>query len=164
MPEPILNVEVDNKMYSPASIIDKTLVAAKDLKVYRFPPDKNLPAVEAGIVKKGNPVGIVYGFLNPDPVRNRSVLWWQFWPASGLSNYYYVPHLEDDFDLSLLREQGVISVKEEIEEQQRKEEEANKTWYEKLFDKAVPVVLSVAVGVALIGAAGRIIANRKKND
>ena len=160
MADPILKVDIDDKLYDPSTVIDKTLVAAKDLKVYQFPPDKTLPAVEAGIVKAGNPVGIVYGFLNPDPARNRSTLWWMFWPASGLSNVYYAPHNENDFDLSALRQQGVISVKEQIEEEKKKKENENKEWYEKLFDKAVPLIVTVVLGAAAIGVVGKIIAGR----
>jgi hypothetical protein len=162
MADPIIKVDIDNTLYDPAKILEKTLVAARDMKVYLHPPDKYNKGEELGIVKKGDPVGIVYSWLAPDPIKNRSVLWWMFYPASAYSKYYYAPHDEDDFDLSALRQQGVISVGEQIEEDKKKEEEENKEWYEKLFDKALPAVIGVVLGIAAIRALGNVIASRAK--
>lgn len=161
MADPILKIELDDKLYDPGAILDKTLVAAKDLNVYHAAPDKYFPNPKPfGVVKKGQPVGIVYSWLNPDPVQNRSSVWWMFWPVTPYTgDFYYAKHDEDSFDLSALRQQGVISVAEQIEEEKEKEENENKEWYEKLMDKAIPVVLTLGIGIAAVNVLGKILAS-----
>jgi len=164
MADPILKIELDNKLYDPGTILDKTLVAAKDVKVYHSAPNKYFPNPKPfGVVKAGQPVGIVYSWLSPDPAQNLSSVWWLFWPVTPYSDgYYYAKHEEDDFDLSALRQQGVISVAEQIEEEKKKEEDENKEWWEKLFDKAIPLVLTLGITVTAINIAGKVLINKKR--
>lgn len=166
MADPILKIELDDQLYDPGKILEKTLVAAKDLTVYQSVPDKwttKSQLKKLGIVKKGQPVGIVYSWFNPDPVKNREKVWWMFYPATAYTGeYYYVEHNEDDFDLSALRQQGVISVAEQIEEEKEKEEDEDKPWYEKISDKIIPVVVTLGIAIALINAGGNIISSRVK--
>lgn len=133
--------------YDVGDIIGKTLVAAKDLPVYDFPDD---PKKVIGAIKKGNPVGIVYAWLNANPEEGRNAIWWQFSPATNYGSYYYAPHDSTAFDLSSLQAQGVLT----IEEKKKKEEYDNMEWYEKaihlVVNKAVPIILIVGLGAPLI--------------
>lgn len=130
-------------LYSAGDVVDKTLVAAMDVPIYSSPGDHQKPI---GTVKKGQPVGIVYGWLDPDPAKDRSVLWWIFWPRGNSTAYYYAPHKTEYYSLQALIDQGVLTDKEK----QAQKDEENKSWYEKLADKAIPVILISVLGAAAI--------------
>lgn len=110
-------------IYSAADVVNKTLVAAKDLKVYDAP---RTGAKEIGFIKKGQPAGVVYSYLDANPALGRSGLWWQF--VYG-NSWYYIPHAEGAFSVSALRQQGVLSTEEKLEE------EKDMPWYEALIKK-----------------------------
>jgi hypothetical protein len=137
-------------LYDTAKVLEKTLVAARDVPVYDGVPRGTYKPKQIGIVKSGKPIGIVYSFADADPTKNRPVLWWMFYPSSSTSGYYYTPHDAANFSLSALRSQGVISVAEQIAEDKAKEDDANKEWYEKILDRIVPIGVGVIVGVAVI--------------
>jgi len=94
-------------------IIGKTLVAAEKVPVYDTPRDDAQPS---GYINKGNPIGIVYSYLNPDSTQGRNELWWMFEPLPGNSDigdnlgYYYIPHNPDYFDTQALLDAGVLTV------------------------------------------------------
>ena len=133
-------------IYDVSQVVDKTLVAAKDLAVYDGYPTKTYTPKQVGTVRAGYPAGIVYSWINADPGSNRGTLWWMFYPATSSGSYYFIPHNKGDFDISNLREQGVITV----EEQQTAEDEQNKEWYEKVLDRIVPIALVAVLGAAAI--------------
>jgi hypothetical protein len=135
-------------LYDATQIIGKTLVAATDVPVYSLPPSANQNAVQIGIVKQGNPVGVVYSYLDADPSQNLTTLWWQFYPASNWSGYFYAPHQSGLYDVAALQQQGVLS----LTEQAKQQEEANKPWYEKILDQALPVIALTILGAVAIGA------------
>lgn len=137
-------------LYDVSKIIDKTLVADKDLPVFDSVPTKANKPMQIGIVLKGNPAGIVYSYINADPANNRPNVWWMFYPATTNGPYYYMPHNAGDFNVSAIRQQGVISVQEQVEEDKRKEEDANKEWYEKIMDRVIPVGATVIIAAAII--------------
>lgn len=137
-------------LYSAADVLEKTLIANKDLPVYDGYPTKTFSPSQIGIVKKGFPAGIVYSWIDADPTRNRSTLYWMFYPVGVGGANYFMPHHKDDFDVSALRQQGVISVKEQEEEKKKKEEDANKEWYEKVMDRVVPIGAGVVIAAAVI--------------
>lgn len=132
------------EVYSVDQVLEKTLTAKKDLPVYNGYPPGIVKRI--GTVKAGNPAGIVFSYIAADPTKGRDQLWWMFYPASSAGSYYYMPHDADAFDLDALRQQGVISV----EEQQQQEQDKNKEWYEKVLDKVLPVVVTIGLGAAVI--------------
>lgn len=139
-------------LYNAADIIDKTLIATKKIPVYKNAVDG---AEVAGYVNAGQPVGVVYAWLAANPGMNRSGLWWAFWPVNGM--YYYAPHIEGNFSVSALKQQGVISTEEKIKQAQEAENEANKTWYDKIISKYwwIPIA-----GIAIMQVPGIIKASR----
>lgn len=94
-------------------IIGHSLVAAMNVPLFDVPRDSATPS---GYVNKGNPIGIVYSYLSPDPSQDRKELWWMFEPladGSEIGNdqgYYFTPHNPDYFDTTALTDSGVLTV------------------------------------------------------
>jgi hypothetical protein len=130
-------------VYSAAEIIDKTLIAQMQVPVYRFPNDREQPI---GYIQKGQPVGIVNAWIAADPTHDRTGLWWQFYPTNNYSSFYYAPHKAEYYNIGALKEQGVLTEKEK--EEAKKDED--KEWYEKLAEKAIPVIVITVLGAAVI--------------
>lgn len=139
----IVGIPVPGDVYNAGDLINKTLIAHRDVPVYIFPGESEVPI---GIVKAGNPVGIVYSYLSPSPTQDRTRLWWQFSPASNYDRYYYAPHEQGYYDVSAIRQQGVLT----LEEKQEEEELANLPWYERLIRKYGGWVVLAVLGSAAI--------------
>lgn len=106
-------------VFSAADIVGKTLVARKTIPVYSLPMAN--AQYKIGTVQKGNSAGVVYSYLSrPDGI------WWQFIPTFGKP--YYIRHDNNAFDVSALKQQGVITV----EDQRQQEEREKMSWWEKL--------------------------------
>lgn len=134
-------------LYDAGQVIDKTLVALKDLPVYDTYPRTGVTPKQIGTITSGNPAGTVYSYIDADTTQGRQALWWMFYPVSDFnSNYYYMPHAQGDFDVSALNQQGVISVADQVKQQQ----EANKPWYTQIVDQIIPVALIAILGGAVI--------------
>lgn len=136
-----------SELFNAADIVGKTLTAIKDVPVYRWAEDNTLPI---GTVKRGQPVGVVYSWLNPSPQNNRAGLWWVFYQNNN--QYYYTPHCENCFSISDLKQQGVISTDEKIKQELEKQKLAEMSLPEQLLHKygwwlAVPVLLFAAPGI-----------------
>lgn len=128
-------------IYDAADIVDKTLVAEKELPYYNGVPDGAYMPVKLGTFPAGSVVGTVYSFIDADPAKNRPQLWWMFYPGSS-GSYYYMPHDAGHFDLDALAQQGVLS-----EEQKQTQ---NATWYEKILSQVLPIVAISVLGAAFI--------------
>lgn len=131
--------------YNAGDIVNKTLFALRPVPVYRSASDSAQPF---GNVATGQPVGVVYSWLSPAPAVDRSGLWWAFYDGYGIP--YYVPHEMGAFDVRSLRQQGVISVAEKVE--QEKEDELNNTlpWYDNLIRKYGKLVVFTVIGAAAV--------------
>ena len=134
-------------LYNANDIVDKTLIALKRLPVYTDVPRSGSIPKAAGYTTPNQPIGVVYSYINADPIQNRGTLWWMFWPGQNYGgNYFYIPHNVGDFDVSSLKQQGVLT----LEEQRELEEQKNKEWYEKIVDRIIPVGVAVILGGAVI--------------
>lgn len=114
--------------YSAQDIVGKTLYAVRRIPVRRLPAD-DAPIVT--YIVPGQPVGVVYSFL--EPRAGRSTLYWQFKDSNGP---YYTPHQENFYDLDQLRAQGVLTLEEK--------KEAEKPYVEQFGNK-------IANGLLLFG-------------
>lgn len=131
--------------YSADEIIGKTLVAKVRVGYYTDPTDSAKPI---GYVAAGQPIGVVYSYLMPNPTYGRSGLWWAFKGSSG--NFYYVKHQLDTFDVDSLKQQGALTEMEKIEAAQSE----NLPWYEKLIKNyGIPLAIG-AGGLLLAGKLG----------
>lgn len=133
-------------VYSADQILNKTLYAKKAIPIYNGVPSKTNTPVKIGTIPVGSPVGMVYSYIDADAANNRANLWWVFFPSTTTGAYYYAEHHVGDYDTDSLSQQGALTT----EEQKAAEEEANKTWYEKIADKIIPVVLIVGIGGAVV--------------
>lgn len=134
-------------LYSAGDIVNKTLVAKSRVPIYRLPYDG---AELLGYVEPGQTVGMVYAWLAADPAAGRSLLWWQFAPAYGGSAYYYAPHQEGLYNVNSLKEQGVMTTLEKIEEEKRRADQAAQPWYMSMLRTALPWVAAIAIGAAIV--------------
>lgn len=132
------------EIFNAGDILNKTLIAKVGVPVYRQPVDGSKPF---GTVKAGQPVGVVYAWLDPKPPE-RAGLWWSFY--DGFNQTYFTPHKENIFDVNALRQQGVISTEEKVQEEQEKEDLENLPWYERLIKKYGTTVVLALLGAAVI--------------
>lgn len=133
--------------YSMNQIVDKTLYAKTNMYVYGSAANGTPPTYG---VKAGDPIGVVYSWLDANPTYGRTGIWFMFYPSGGQSNYYYAPYVQGWYDVSELQVQGALTDLQVIQAEKDKEKEDNTTWYEKLGDKLVPVIIWVSLGVAAI--------------
>lgn len=132
--------------YDAWEIVDKTLVAAQEVNIFDGAPRAGYTPTKIGTVKAGNPVGVVYSYLEADLAQNRQTLWWMFHPTAEWRKPYYAPHASGLYDVDALRQQGVLS----LTEQAQKEADANKPWYERILGQVLPVAAVVVIGAAFI--------------
>lgn len=132
-------------VYDVGDILDKTLWAQKTVPVLRSPNDS---AVPFGEVHAGNPIGVVFSYLEASPAANRSNLYWMFMEPGYNGKPYYVKHEPNAFDLQALRDQGIISIKEKEEQ----EKQANRPWYDQLIHEYGPPLLLAGAGIAIVTA------------
>jgi hypothetical protein len=134
-------------------IIGKTLVAAEKVPVYDTPADSAQPS---GYITQGNPIGIVYSYLNPDPTQDRTELWWMFEPLPGNSDigdnlgYYYVPHNPAYFDTQALLDAGVLTVAQATALKQGTGDSVIDTYIKKYGPYVLGAFVLAAVGKAVI--------------
>ena len=144
------------EIYNVSDIIGKTLYTKQAVNVYSTVPPYNgskpMSDFLLGTIPAGKPAGVVYSYLNADPANRRASLWWMFEPASNYSRTYFIEHQAGIFDVKALREQGVISTLEKIEEEKKKEEDANAPWYTKLAGQALPWIAAIVLGGIAIKA------------
>lgn len=125
-------------VYSLAQLLDKTFFGVKDIECKRSANDS---APVWYIVKKGQPLGKLYSWLNPSA--SRDSIWLMFNDVYGKP--FYVKMETGKFSLSKLIEQGAISVKEQIELEKQQQENNQKDG----FDKAKDIANLGLIGVAI---------------
>jgi len=121
--------------YSADEIIGKTLIANKDIKIWKIPAKPSIG--EAGVkwsdiyVKKNNAAGVVYSYVGGtggDP------LFWVFdTPGVNVGEIganFFVPHAVGNFNVKSLKEQGALTTKERAD----LEAEENKTTGDKIIE------------------------------
>jgi len=142
-------ITIAGKLYSANQIVDKQLVASRDVKVYRG-GDFNTPFAT---IKAGQPIGKVYSYIKATQstgIRAGGPLL-QFLDTSGRS--YYV---KDDNAISTaaLKDQGTLTLKEELKEEQAKIEKDSDpiSFYVKKL--AMPVIIGAGV-IYLVATFGK---------
>lgn len=141
-------------IYSASDIIGQTLYAKVNVPIYAGADDT---AIKIGEVKAGNPIGVVYTYLNVNPAMHRSDVWWAFISGDGM--WYYTPHVAGRFDLSAVKANGILSIDEKAKAAAEAEKLANMPWYERLITKSIAPIV---IGAALIFVAPKVIEAVKK--
>lgn len=103
--------------YSAFQLVGKSLIPKKAVKVFRYP--------NQGVITTATPgqsLGTVYGWVNE--TNEGSPIYWKF--LDKYNRPYYVKHEENAFDVSNLKDQGVITVAEETKREKEKKERQEK--------------------------------------
>jgi hypothetical protein len=119
--------------YSADQIIGKTLIAKKPVKLYRSALDS---ATAVYTVDPGQSIGKVYSYLPTAP--GRASVYWAFFDDNNRA--YYTPHIQGNFDIKTLSDQGALTVNQQQEQQQ--EEQMSTT------DKAFKLIRNIALYAA----------------
>jgi hypothetical protein len=110
-----MNVNFDGILFPASQLLDKTLIARVSVPVYS---GSDLGGSPIATVSAGNPIGTIYSYVGGTP---GSAFYWMFLRPNGTA--YYVKHQNNIFNVSLLQQQGVLSVEQEIEQQQEQQDE-----------------------------------------
>jgi hypothetical protein len=117
--------QLGNATFSASQVVGKTLFAKNDVPAKRSPLDS---APTDFTIKKGQPVGVVFSWINP--AQGRSNLWWMFYDT--LNRPYYVEHLSNRFDVGALSDQGAKTTEQilkELDEAQKRESQGDLVYY-----------------------------------
>ena len=124
-------------------MVGKTIIAAGTTPVYLHANDS---ASAAYSVQTGQPIGVLYSWLDVNPAQDRSELWFMYWPDNG--DPYYTKWGAGMYNFNALEAQGVMT----DEQKAAAAAAANKAWYEKLLSDVAPWVIgAVAVGAVIKG-------------
>lgn len=139
-------ITIGGKTYTVNQIIDKTVVAGKDVTLYSNPSGKGSVV---GTVKSGQPIGIVYSYIKPSNATSDGRSWLMF--ETTYNKFFYVPN--EAVSGTGLKEQGTKTVVQEIKEEEaerlRKEDPAG--YYLKKY--ALPALLIIGLIVIVGGIA-----------
>lgn len=128
--------------YRYKDLIDKTLFAKKETKLYRNAANDAKPYAT---VKAGNAIGVLYSWVGSKS--NREIDWLMFYDANNKP--YYVPMIANTLDEASLKQQGVKTVEELTKEKQDKEKkEAGAVSY--YIEKYVPYLLGAIIIVPVL--------------
>jgi len=119
--------------FSADQIIGKTLIAKRPVKLYRSAFDS---ATVIYTVDPGQSIGKVYSYLATAP--GRTSVYWAFYDDQ--QRPYYTPHIQGNFDIKTLSDQGALTVNQQQEQQQ--EEQMSTT------DKAFKLIRNIALYAA----------------
>ena len=98
-------------VFNAQDIVGKTLIARRNIPLYRA-GDYKKPFAQ---VKSGAPVGTVYSWIGPNTATGGK-LYWQFYDNTG--NTYYAEHRSGAFNVQALKEQGVLTTLEQVQQEQ----------------------------------------------
>lgn len=130
-------------IYSADQIVGKSLFAKVPIELKRTPVDS---ATVIYTVSPGQRVGTVYSWNDVKP-GVRENLYWMFYDQNNKP--YYAEHKEGYFDIDSIKEQGGLTVKEQIEAEQRKNEDT-KTFIERMVKYGFLILAGTVVVKTLI--------------
>ena len=121
-------------------IVGKTLIAKKRIPLY--PSAKEDKNRIIAIVEPGKPVGVVYSWV--DGERGKPLFWMFYAKVGNIEKAYYAKHDENGFNLPALKEQGVKTTQEEIQEEENKDKPTS----EKIFEYIKKYAMWAGIGLA----------------
>lgn len=110
-----MNVNFDGNLYPVTQLVDKTLIARQPVSVFN---GADLGGQSIAIVNTGDPIGTIFSYVGGGPGED---LYWMFLRPNNTA--YYVKHRNNIFDVSILQQQGVLTIEQQIEQQQEQENE-----------------------------------------
>lgn len=139
-------ITVGGKTYTANQLLDKTVIAGKDTKLYS---NASGSGTVVGIVKAGQPIGKVFSYLRPDQADGRS---WLMFETSTYNKFYFVPN--EAASSTGLQEQGTKTVDQEVKEEEERLQKENDPLLYYLKKIAVPAVLILG-GIVLASTVGK---------
>lgn len=128
--------------YNLSQLLNKSIFVIKDTECKRAAID-NYPVFYT--VKKGNSLGRLKGWVSPNTYRDS--YWFEF--EDVYKKTFYVKIESGRFSISALNEQGALTVKEEVEQAKKKEEDAKKDGFDKTKEIAtIGLYAVIAIVVA----------------
>lgn len=145
-------------IYNAGQVLGKTLIAQRIVDVYNKVPDMTGSKKIAG-VKPGLSVGVVDSWVTNSLDKS---IWWQFRNTDG--TFYFTKHEPGLYSINALKQQGALSTLEQIEEEKKKQEAADKPWYAWLGESAEKAITTgaIVIGVVIIAKAFITSQNNKK--
>lgn len=137
-------IKIGGKTYSVNQIIGKTITASVDTKLYSNPYGQGRVV---GTVKAGQPIGIVYSYFRPEQADGRS--WLMF--DNGTTSFYVPNEVASGTGL---KDQGAITVADEIKKEQEEEARRNDPVGYYLKKYGLPVLL-IGGGIYLAATYGK---------
>lgn len=98
-------------VFNAQDIVGKTLIARRNIPLYQAGNFKK-PFAQ---VRSGQPVGVVYAWIGPN-TNTGGKLYWQFYNKNGTT--YYAEHVKGAFSVQALKEQGVLTTLEQVQQEQ----------------------------------------------
>jgi hypothetical protein len=142
--------------FNAGDIIDHTLIAATSVPVY---DEANDSAQPVGYIAAGNPIGVVFSFLVPNPAAGRVELWWMFqapndnYQFGNEQGFYFVPHKAGYFDTKSLQDSGVLTTAQATALAQGKTPSALTAALDKYLPWVIAGLVAVGIGKAVINKA-----------
>lgn len=142
--------------FNAGDIIDHTLIAAMSVPVY---DEANDSAQPVGYIAAGNPIGVVYSYLSPNPGAGRVELWWMFqapndnYQFGNEQGFYFVPHKAGYFDTKSLQDSGVLTTAQATALAQGKGPNALTAALDKYLPWVIGGLIAVGIGKAVINKA-----------
>jgi hypothetical protein len=114
----------DSTVFNAGDLMGKTLIARKRLTAYNSSLTEPI-----GYIAAGQPAGVVYSYLEPKPgVRDK--LFWVF-EVNGF--FYYIPHERGAFDVSVIKQQGVLTLEEKLQKELERQDQESRGWLSQLL-------------------------------
>jgi len=141
-----VSVSFGANIFDAGQVVDKTLIARQRVTVI------NSAGNPIGYVAAGQPVGVVYSWLDIKPgVRNE--IWWAF-NQNGI--FYYVKHAAGLFDINVLKLQGAVTLEDKYNAAIEQAKADSRGWLSKLL--GLPAGSDVAAGFTNVLLYGGLIA------
>jgi hypothetical protein len=139
-----VSIKIQNEYFTDVQLYGKTLFAAKDIQMYFSP----LANKKLGVIKKGQPIGTFQIFNVAQPGKGRN------FPTIGVGRttnaLTFFKYESNAIDTTSLKKQGTRTTSEEVIEAAKEEQNANKSWYEKLASNILPYAAFVAIAIVFI--------------
>jgi hypothetical protein len=139
-------IRIGGVNYSANQILDKTIIAKTDTKLYSNTSGKGSVV---GVVKAGQPIGKVYSYLKPSNSSTDGRGWLMFDSSTYLKSYY-VP--DEAVSTTGLKDQGTLTLSEEVKAEQDaklKQDSPMEYYIKKYGTKAVLIIGGIIVAVSL---------------
>lgn len=152
-------IRIGGGNYTANQIVDKTIVANRETKLYSNASGKG---TVVGVVKIGQPIGKVYSYLKPSNKSTDGRGWLMF--ESSYNKAFYVPN--ENVANTGLKEQGTLTLTEEkkVEDDAKLKDESPMEYYIKKYAlKGVLIIGAIIIVGGLVKeSAGKLIDKKVK--